>query len=107
MYCLRWCTAFPHGPLCCVIRRNGATSFTGPVKVSYIAGRSNVTPEAAIMAAKVIIQHLFRSQQLRPAGPPAPASDAAATVPMLGFAVPNAAVQMLMPHSRRRAWLAG
>jgi hypothetical protein len=90
-----------------VLRRYGATSFVGPVKVSYIAGRSNLTPDAAIMAAKVIIQHLFRSQQLRPSGPPAPGSDAVATVPMMGFAVPNAAVQMLMPHSRRRAWLAG
>lgn len=90
-----------------VLRRYGATAFAGPVKVSYIAGRSNLTPEAAIMAAKVIIQHLFRSQQLRPTGPPAPSSDNTATVPMLGFAVPNAAVQMLMPHSRRRVWLAG
>lgn len=90
-----------------VIRRVNATSFTGPVVVSYIAGRSNQTPEAAIAAGKVIIQHLYRSQQLRPMGPPAPQSDAAATVPMMGFAVPNAAVQMLTPHSRRRAWLAG
>lgn len=90
-----------------VIRRLNASWFAGPVKVSYIAGRSNATPEAAITAAKVIIQHLFRSQQLRPSGPPAPTGDAVATVPMLGFAVPNAAVQMLMPHSRRRVWLPG
>lgn len=82
--------------------------FAGPVKVTYTAGRANQTPEAAITAAKVIIQHLFRSQQLRPTGPPSPGgNDNTATVPMLGFAVPNAAVQMLLPHSRRRVWVAG
>lgn len=90
-----------------VIRRYGASAFNGPVLVSYVTGMSNQTPESAITAAKVIVQHLFRSQQLRPVGPPAPTADATATVPMLGFAVPNAAVQMLMPHSRRRVWLAG
>lgn len=90
-----------------VIWRNGASGFAGPVKITYTCGRANQTPEAAITAAKVIIQHLYRSQQMRPSGPPSPLSDAAATVPMLGFAVPNAAVQMLMPHSRRRTWLAG
>lgn len=90
-----------------VLRRLGGSAFAGPVAVSYVAGRSNQTPEAAITAAKVIVQHLFRSQQLRPAGPPAPTADNTPTVPMLGFAVPNAAVQMLMPHSRRRVWLAG
>lgn len=90
-----------------VLRRVGAARFVGPVKVTYLAGRSNQTPETAIAAAKVIIQHLYRSQQLRPTGPPAPVGDNVGVVPLLGFAVPNAAVQMLTPISRRRVWLAG
>jgi hypothetical protein len=91
-----------------VIRHLGGAGFVGPVKVAYTAGRSNQTPEGAITAAKVIVQHLWRSQQIRPTGPPSPvATDNTPTVPLLGFAVPNAAVQMLTPHSRRRTWLAG
>lgn len=91
-----------------IITRPYGAYFGSPVTVAYVAGRSNQTPEAAIMAAKIIIQHLYRSQQLRPSGPPVPGLNTnEPMVPMLGFGVPNAAVQMLMPHSRRRVWLAG
>ena len=65
--------------------------------VVYQRGRAAV-PAAMKQAAKVILKHQWSTQR----GPSAkaPTSSDGTYVPMLGFAVPNAALQMLAPHDR-------
>jgi hypothetical protein len=80
-----------------VTRLNGA-GFTGPLRVTYEAGR-RIVPPVITAAARIILQHLWRTQQ----GPGRPQLgvgdfDVTEPIPGLGYAIPNRAMQLLSPH---------
>ncbi|MFE2941037.1 hypothetical protein ACFXKG_18530 [Streptomyces sp. NPDC059255] len=71
----------------------------GPLRVTYRAGRPVVPPSIA-GAARIILGHLWRTQQ----GPGRPQTgggddfDVSEPIPGLGYAIPNRAVQLLSPY---------
>jgi hypothetical protein len=70
----------------------------GPLRWTYTAGRT-VIPANILGAARIILQHLWRTQQ----GPSRPQLgvgdfDVTEPIPGLGYAVPNRALQLLDPH---------
>lgn len=79
-----------------VIRSDGGW-FTGPLQVTYTAGRRIVEPNIS-SAGKLILQHLWRTRQ-GPGRPQPNASDYDVTepIPGLGYAIPNRAMQLLSP----------
>jgi hypothetical protein len=75
-------------------------TFYGPLRVTYVAGR-RVVPAAITSAARIILQHLWRTQQ----GPGRPQRgiddfDVTEPIPGLGYAIPNRAVQLLDPYKQ-------
>lgn len=81
-----------------VVRLLAGGTMTGPVRVTYTAGR-RVVPAAITAAAKIILQHLWRTQQ-GPGRPQTGVGDFDVTEPMpgLGYAIPNRALQLLDPY---------
>ncbi|MFZ3569421.1 hypothetical protein ACNYS0_20945 [Streptomyces sp. BH034] len=80
-----------------VIARHDRGPLYGPLRVTYEAGR-NIVPANITAAAKIILQHLWRTQQ----GPGRPQVgtgdfDVSEPIPGLGYAIPNRAVQLLEP----------
>lgn len=81
-----------------IVRRLDGSSFTGPLRVTYRAGR-RVVPPVVTAAARIILQHLWRTQQ----GPGRPQLgvgdfDVTEPIPGLGYAIPHRAMQLLSPH---------
>lgn len=79
-----------------VIRLDGG-SFTGPLNVTYTAGRTAIQANAA-QAGRIILQHLWRTQRgtmgVRLGGEDYAVSE---PIPGLGYAVPNRALELLEP----------
>lgn len=80
-----------------VTRLDGAR-FTGPLRVTYEAGR-RIVPPVVTAAARIILQHLWRTQQ----GPGRPQLgtgdfDVTEPIPGLGYAIPHRAMQLLSPY---------
>lgn len=83
-----------------IVRRKDGGSFCGgPWTVSYMAGRGNV-PATLNLAARMLVQHLWRTQQ----GPGRPGLggnddyDVNQPVPGFGYAVPNRVLQLIQPY---------
>ncbi|WP_225080447.1 hypothetical protein [Streptomyces sp. CoT10] len=86
------------GPAGIVTRRDGGLLY-GPLRVSYTAGRLLIADNITA-AARLILQHLWRTQRPGRSGALAGSSDDySVTEPIsgLGYAIPNRAVQMLDP----------
>lgn len=85
------------GPTGIVQRKDGGRLY-GPLRATYVAGRA-VVPANLTAAAKVILQHLWRTQQ-GPGRPQLGGDDYSVTeqVPGFGYAIPNRALQLLEPH---------
>ncbi|MCX5201047.1 hypothetical protein OG897_06170 [Streptomyces sp. NBC_00237] len=81
-----------------VVRRLDGGALSGPVKVTYTAGR-RVIPAALTSAARIILQHLWRTQQ-GPGRPQAGGDDYSVSEPIAGFgyAIPNRALQLMEPY---------
>lgn len=81
-----------------IVRRLDGGDFCGPLRVTYEAGR-RVVPPSITAAARIILQHLWRTQQ-GPARPQLGTGDFDVTepIPGLGYAIPNRATQLLSPH---------
>jgi hypothetical protein len=79
-----------------IIRRFDGGTIFGPLLVSYTAGYAT-PPGWARMAAKIIVQHLWRTQR-GGAGRGGPSSTGGNTTPGYGFAVPNMAVELMESH---------
>jgi hypothetical protein len=78
-----------------ILRRTDGGRLAGPLRVTYTVGRT-VVGENITAAARIILQHLWRTQ----GGPGRPAlgtEDFAVTepIPGLGYAIPNRALQLL------------
>lgn len=81
-----------------VVQRLDGGTLTGPLRVTYTAGR-RIIPAAISSAAKIILQHLWRTQQ-GPGRPQRGMGDFDVTEPVAGFgyAIPNRALQLLEPY---------
>lgn len=82
-----------------VVRRRDGQLLDGPVRVTYVAGRSAVPPNI-MLAARMILQHLWRTQmgsQFQSRVSALDPNDYSEVLPGLGFAVPNRALQLLQP----------
>lgn len=82
-----------------VRRKDGGTIF-GPLTVDYTAGYvtpGGTAPAWARLAAKIIAQHLWRTQRAAVAAP-SQMGDVTAVVPGFGFAVPNMAAELMESH---------
>lgn len=66
--------------------------------VTYTTGRASA-PSSMKQAALVIVDHQWNTRQRGPKGRAA-VQDDTTTVPGLGFAIPNAALQMLRPNDQ-------
>jgi hypothetical protein len=80
-----------------IVQRLDGGRMVGPLRVTYTAGRA-VIPATITSAAKIILQHLWRTQH--PAGRPSlGGEDYSVTeqVPGFGYAIPNRALQLLEP----------
>lgn len=83
-----------------IVQRLDGSTFTGPLRITYTAGRA-VVPAAISHAARIILQHLWRTQRGSARGPALAGSDdysVTEQVPGLGYAVPNRALQLLEPY---------
>lgn len=84
-----------------VLRLVTGRTFAGPLRVTYTAGMP-VTPAAVRDAARIILKHLWRirngSDGLPMVG--AQADYGETMVPGAGYALPNAALQLLDPYLR-------
>lgn len=80
-----------------VVQRLDGGTLTGPLRVTYTAGR-RIVPAAMTSAARIILQHLWRTQQ-GPGRPQLGTGDFDVTEPIQGFgyAIPNRALQLLEP----------
>lgn len=81
------------------IRRQLGLPFYGPfftwlpqVNVTYVAGWGTAVPAAFASFARIVLQHLYTSQR---GALPSVMPDQMATVPGMGFAVPNMAAELL------------
>lgn len=84
-----------------IVRRLDGGRLYGPLRVTYVAGRT-VIPANISAAAKIILQHLWRTQYgASRAGTAIGGGDdflVTEQVPGFGYAVPNRALQLLEPH---------
>lgn len=81
-----------------VVQRKDGGTLTGPLRVTYSSGR-RIVPAAMSSAARIILQHLWRTQQ-GPGRPQLGVGDFDVTEPIAGFgyAIPNRALQLLEPY---------
>lgn len=83
-----------------IVTRLDGGSISGPLRVTYTAGRA-VVPASITAAARIILQHLWRTQRAGSRGPVFGGGDdfsVTEPIPGLGYAVPNRAVQLLDPY---------
>lgn len=70
----------------------------GPLLLTYTAGRSPV-PGALQLAARIILEHLWRTQRGTSAKSRAASDDDAGAVAGVGFAVPYRAADLMRPYT--------
>ena len=84
-----------------IVRRLDGGCLYGPLRVTYVPGRV-VIPANLTHAARIILQHLWRTQYgaSRAGSAIGGGEDFLATeqVPGFGYAIPNRALQLLEPH---------
>ncbi|MDR3080846.1 MAG: phage gp6-like head-tail connector protein, partial [Streptomyces sp.] len=87
------------GPAGIVRRRDGGQFCGGPWTVTYTAGRAEV-PATIKLAARMLVQHLWRTQTAT-RGPVLAGGDDYSVnepVPGFGYAIPNRVLQLLEPY---------
>lgn len=79
-----------------ILRLYNRGQFSGDLyTITYIAGRAGIVPPAISLAGRIILKHLWRTQL----GPTArPGGSDTMAVPGAGFAIPNAAAELLLPY---------
>lgn len=80
-----------------IVRRYDGGTIFGPLLVSYTAGYTS-PPGWARLAAKIITQHLWTTQNGSGGRRPGMGASDADTVPGYGFAVPRMAVEIMESH---------
>jgi hypothetical protein len=81
-----------------IVQRLDGGVLHGPLQFTYPAGR-RIVPAAMTSAARIILQHLWRTQQ-GPGRPQRGTDDYDVSEPVVGFgyAIPNRALQLLEPY---------
>ncbi|KAA6211772.1 head-tail connector protein [Streptomyces filamentosus] len=81
-----------------VRRKNGSSFCGGPWTATYTAGRGTVPPTINL-AARILLQHLWRTQYGSARGVAASADDFDVNEPVIGYgyAIPNRVLQLLEP----------
>jgi hypothetical protein len=81
-----------------IVQRLDGGVLYGPLRFTYTAGR-RIVPAAMTSAARIILQHLWRTQQ-GPGRPQRGTDDYDVSEPVQGFgyAIPNRALQLLEPY---------
>ncbi|NJP73731.1 phage gp6-like head-tail connector protein [Streptomyces sp. C1-2] len=81
-----------------VLARHDGGPLTGPLRITYTAGRT-VIAENITAAARIILEHLWRTQKAARGGLAGGGEDYSVSepIPGLGYAVPNRALQLLEP----------
>ncbi|MFH9816142.1 head-tail connector protein [Streptomyces sp. NPDC017230] len=81
-----------------VVRRADGGWLRGPLRVTYQSGRASI-PATINLAARMLVQHLWRTQNAG-RGPVLAGGDdmAAEPIPGFGYAVPNRVLQLLEPY---------
>lgn len=82
-----------------IVRRKDGGLLCGPLRPTYRAGR-RIVAENITAGARLILQHLWRTQRPSRSGAlPGASDDYSVTepIPGLGYAIPNRAVEMLHP----------
>lgn len=82
-----------------IVRRKDGGLMQGPLRATYTAGR-RIVKENITASARLILQHLWRTQRAGSRGSlPGASDDYSVTepIPGLGYAIPNRAVEMLDP----------
>ncbi|WP_121711750.1 head-tail connector protein [Streptomyces sp. E5N91] len=81
-----------------VVQRADSGWLRGPLRVTYQAGRTSV-PATINLAARMLVQHLWKTQNAG-RGPVLAGGDdlAAEPIPGFGYAVPNRVLQLLEPY---------
>lgn len=81
-----------------VVQRADGGWLRGPLRVTYQAGRASI-PATINLAARMLVQHLWRTQNAG-RGPVLAGGDdmAAEPIPGFGYAVPNRVLQLLEPY---------
>lgn len=85
------------GPSGIVRRKDLGLFYGGPFTAVYTAGRGATAPPNINLAARIIVQHLWRTQR----GGMAPSvlgDDGTSQLAGVGFAVPNRALELLRPY---------
>lgn len=82
-----------------VVRRLDGGRLRGPLRFTYTAGRA-IVPASLSSAARIILQHLWRTQYGSTRTPLGGGDDFSVTeaVPGFGYAIPNRALQLLEPY---------
>lgn len=74
----------------------GTAISCGPLRVTYVAGRT-VVPDALILAAQIIVKHLWETRR-GTGGRGQLAGDDTTWLPRFGFAIPNRAMDLMRVH---------
>lgn len=83
-----------------IVRYRSGT-FAGTLwTVTYTAGRGVSVPPTINLAARMLLQHLWRTQLASGRGPVAGGGGEYETVPGLGYAVPNRVLELLEPYKQ-------
>ena len=82
-----------------IVRRRSGAWISGPLRVTYTAGRSPV-PANITEAAKIIVSHKWQTQRGHTGGRPGFGEDNVIPTPGLGFLIPRRAMEALAPHKR-------
>lgn len=79
-----------------IVRRLDGGRLYGPVRVTYTAGRQQI-PETIKLAAKILLQHLWRTQYGAARGNVGGGDDFDVNEPVIGYgyAIPNRVLQLL------------
>jgi hypothetical protein len=82
-----------------IVRRLDGGGFTGPLRVTYRAGRDAV-PENIGLAARIIVQHMWETQRVSAASRPVFGQhEDLIPTPSMGFIIPRRAMELLQPDT--------
>lgn len=83
-----------------IVRPLNGGRLYGPLRITYVAGREQI-PASLTAAARIILQHLWRTQRAGPRGPVIGGGDdysVTEPAPGFGYAIPNRALQLMEPY---------
>jgi hypothetical protein len=82
-----------------IVRRLDGGGFTGPLRVTYRAGRDAVAPNVGL-AARIIVAHMWETQRVSATSRPVFGQhEDMIPTPSMGFIIPRRAMELLAPDT--------